>query len=105
MPNKIADHKKRYSFIFEKKLIAMVDNECQRTNLNRTEVIRKAIREHLALEPINYCRCDCSNNIKNLKKQIKDLKKIIKLDKKALDKSTKVLEKFIKFMKEKYDYS
>lgn len=52
MPNQIAENKKKYNFVLEKSLISQIDNECQRTGLNRTETVKKAIREHLKLDPV-----------------------------------------------------
>lgn len=52
MTNKISDDKRHVHLVLDRKLVAMIDNECARTGLNRTETITRAVREHLRLDPI-----------------------------------------------------
>lgn len=52
MANQIAKDKQRVNLVIEKKLVAQIDAEAKLSGLTRTDVIVKAVREHMRLDPI-----------------------------------------------------
>ena len=52
MANQISKEKQRLNLVIEKKLVAQLDAEAQRTGRSRSDVIVAAIREHLRIAPV-----------------------------------------------------